>query len=70
MSFYKKVAKKLVHINNVPYLMLEDMIKIVAEIKETSVEDEVKKFHQERKGIIDIKDMILNDFDEYEEVKD
>lgn len=70
MSFYKKVAKKLMHINNVPYLLLEDIIKIIAEMKETSVEDEVKLFHQERKGIVDVVDMKMNDFNEYEEIKD
>lgn len=69
MSFYQDITKKIVYAgNHLPFIALEELLKVLAKYKNTTLEDEMKTFDQERRGIINTIDLSLNDFDEYEEV--
>lgn len=68
MSFYQDIAKKVVYAGNLPFIALEELIRISAKYKNTTLEDEMKTFDQERRSITNAVDLKLNDFDEYEEL--
>jgi hypothetical protein len=49
---------------------LNQLIAAIAEYKGISYEEELKLFNKYKNEIANIKDLDLNEFDEYEEVKD
>ena len=51
-------------------ITLDQLITAIAEYKGISYEEEVKLFNKYKNEIDNIKDLDLNEYDEYEEVKD
>lgn len=53
-----------------PIVTLEDLIGIIAQYKGISFEEEMKVFNKFKYSIQGISDLKINEFDEYEEIKD
>ena len=51
-------------------ITLDQLITAIAEYKGISYEEEIKLFNNYKNEIDNIKDLDLNEFDEYEEIKD
>lgn len=51
-------------------ITLEQLITAIAEYKGISYEEEMKLFDKYKNEINNIKDLDLNEYDEYEEIKD
>lgn len=51
-------------------ITLDQLITAIAEYKGISYEEEIKSFNKYKNEIDNIKDLDLNEYDEYEEVKD
>ena len=51
-------------------ITLDQLITAIAEYKGISYEEELKLFNKYKNEIDNIKDLDLNEYDEYEEVKD
>lgn len=51
-------------------ITLDQLITAIAEYKGISYEEEIKLFNKSKNELNNIKDLDLNEYDEYEEVKD
>jgi len=52
------------------FITLNDLIGVIAETKGISYEEEIKLFDDFKAKNSNIKDLNVNEFDEYEEIKD